>query len=249
MESFLKNIFRNDVDFYSEIAIRTEGLQGVSSDKAAPNFLGKVNKAARQKAKAYSLGLAYGMSPYKLKFELNCSEQEATRLASSYMTAFPDLALWIKQAHQDAQTRGYVKTEAGRMRHLEQVKILRKKWGSSIDHDLELYKMYHRDSIMYAKAKADRKVYKNLLNNSVNFLVQGLAATIVNQACIEIQKRLAGHKSRLVGAIHDEAILEVHGSELDWVPAMVKEVMETVYPLSVPLRVEPQLGDTYAECK
>jgi DNA polymerase I-like protein with 3'-5' exonuclease and polymerase domains len=72
----LKDIFRNNMDFYSTIAIRTEGLTGVSADKSADNFLGKVDKQVRQKAKAYSLGVPYGLEAFKLSTMLDNSVEE-----------------------------------------------------------------------------------------------------------------------------------------------------------------------------
>lgn len=244
-DASLQNIFNSGVDFYSEVAIRTEGLQNVSSIKSDPTYLAKVDKVKRQKAKSYALGIAYGMTGYKLKFELGCSEQEADQLVKDYLDAFPGLASWIKQTHADTLARGYVETQTGRRRHLEQAKALRSKWGPSIGHDLELWKMYHRDAGVYAAAKADRRVYKNLLNNAVNFQVQGLAASIVNRAAIELAKR--GFK--IIAQIHDEIVFELPNTQLEAASVIVKQVMESILPLSVPLRTTPQIGNNYRECK
>ena len=74
----LQEIFNNDWDFYSTVAIRTENLEaqidrfpnGVSADKSSPVFLKKLDPVARNKAKAYSLGIAYGMESYALSMGL-----------------------------------------------------------------------------------------------------------------------------------------------------------------------------------
>ncbi len=241
----LQNIFKEGTDFYSTVAISTERLTGYSANKAAENFLGKKNKVARQKAKSYALGIAYGMTGYKLKFELGCSETEADKLVRDYLDAFPGLDAWIKQTHQDVLARGYVETQTGRRRHLEQAKAIRSKWGSCISHDLELWKVYHNDAAMYTKAKADRRVYKNLLNNAVNMQVQGLAASIVNRAAIELAKR----GLRIIGQIHDELLFEIENAQIETLSVVIKDVMENILPLSVPLRTVPQVGKNYKECK
>jgi len=66
----LQEIFNNGWDFYSTVAIKTEKLEGVSADKKADNYLKKLDPVKRNKAKAYSLGLAYGMEDYALAMSL-----------------------------------------------------------------------------------------------------------------------------------------------------------------------------------
>jgi DNA polymerase I-like protein with 3'-5' exonuclease and polymerase domains len=101
----LRNIFRKGHDFYSTIAIATEKLEGLSPDKLAANYLGKVNKPLRQKAKAYSLGIPYGMSGYALGKTLEVSTEEAEALVEGYLSGFPDLRNWMETS------RDYVKAE------------------------------------------------------------------------------------------------------------------------------------------
>jgi len=240
----LQNIFNSDVDFYSEVAIKTERLTGVSSDKSAPNYLGKVNKAARQKAKAYSLGLAYGMTAYKLKFEIECDEKEAEQLVQDYYNAFPQLKQFMDQSVNSAETLGYVKTQTGRIRHLNEVKAIFDKYGPSIRNDLELWKTYNGTST-YAQAKMDRKTYKNGVNNAINFQIQGLAASIVNRAAIKLAKQ----GLIPVCQVHDELVYDLPITDISEKCQQIQAVMQNILPLTVPLRTEPQLGDNYAQCK
>jgi len=86
----LKDIFNNDLDFYSHIAIKTEKLEGVSAHTKAPNFLKKVNPVKRQQAKSYSLGVPYGMSGYALAMTLDIPAKEGDRLVEGYLDGFPD---------------------------------------------------------------------------------------------------------------------------------------------------------------
>jgi DNA polymerase I len=250
-DSKLQLIFTKGYDFYSEVAIMTEHLAGVSSDKSAPNYLGKVNKAARQKAKAYSLGIAYGMTGYKLQFEIGVPQDEAERLVQAYLHAFPDLASWMVRSQDDACYHGRVRTQTGRVRHLRMAQVLFAKYGARLRDSLQLWKDYHDTPDVYAQAKADRKTYINQLNNAINFQIQGLAASIMNRAAISIARHFKQNsfRSKIVGQIHDELLFDVDESERIKVAEVVKHIMENVYPLTVPLVTVPQFGASYAECK
>ena len=76
----LQEIFDNGWDFYSYVAIQTENLEGVSADKKADNYLKKLDPVKRNKAKAYSLGVAYGMEAYALKMTLGVDQKTAEGL-------------------------------------------------------------------------------------------------------------------------------------------------------------------------
>lgn len=234
----LRNIFLSNKDFYSEIAKMTEGLTEVS-------------KEARQRAKAYALGIPYGMSGYKLKFQINTDDKTADKLVQNYLNAFPKLNEWIKNSKAQAKMLGRVNIEGGRVRHLLQCKELYDKYGSVIDDDLELYKRYHDYPAVYTKAKLDRKIYKNLVNNAVNVQVQGYAATILSRSTIAINRSLAkqGLKAKLVLSIHDELVYDTPEDELNEVCRTIQHFMETTTKLTVPLVAIPVIGDRYSQCK
>lgn len=250
-DAALAEIFNTGKDFYSEVAIRTERLKDVTSDKASERYLGKVNKAARQKAKSYALGIAYGMTGYKLKFEIGVDAETADQLVKDYLNAFPGLARWMNASKDKAVTHGFVKTETGRVRHLHQAQVIFNKYGSRINDDLQLWHSFHDYPSVYAEAKIARKTYKNLLNNAINFQVQGLAASIVNRASIAIARRLKteGLKAAICMQVHDELVLNVPDEELEPVCTLLSHIMETIVKLTVPLRTVPQIGNNYKECK
>lgn len=242
-DSALQDIFRQGADFYSTVAIRTEHIRGASPVKGLPNYLGLIAKNTRQRAKTYALGIAYGMSGYKLKFEIGVDADVAEDLVRRYLAAFPKLKEWIDKTHLGVIEHGKVQTLTGRVRHLPEIQRLHKFYGPAIRDDLLLWKRYHKSTTLYTEAKAARKVAKNQLNNAVNFQVQGLAASIVNRAAIQLSKY------RIIGQIHDELLFEVPISELENTCNDIKQVMENVMPLSVPLRTVPQAGVTYRDCK
>lgn len=247
----LQEIFQSGVDFYSEVAIRTERLQGVSSIKTEPSYLGRVDKVARQKAKAYALGIAYGMTGYKLQFEIGVPQNEAEQLVKDYLAAFPSLHKWMETSKDEARIHGFVRSQAGRVRHLPRAGQLHKKYGVRLSDSLHLWKDYNNHPALYEQAKADRREYINLLNNAINFQVQSLAASIINRAAIEIARTLKSEKlaSRLVMQVHDELVLDVPKEECERVCTIVKHTMENVNKLTVPLRTTPQIGTNFKECK
>lgn len=238
----LRNIFRKGHDFYSTIAIATEKLEGVSADKKADNYLGKVNKPLRQKAKAYSLGVPYGLSPYALAKSLDVSQEEAEELYKGYLDGFPELKKWMSDSKKQAQTEGYVKTQVGRIRHLDKVKKLYSKFGD------KLLDFKFRRSLQnkhgYDKVQEWYRDYKNGINNARNFQIQGLAASIVNRAAIAINKRFKelGIDGLVIAQIHDQLIVDVPQEKADEAKEIVRHLMENVVQLSIDLKAPPELG-------
>lgn len=250
-DSGLCAIFNTGLDFYSEIAIRTEGITSMSSDKAADNYLGKRDKPRRQKAKAYALGIAYGMTAYKLKFELNVSEQEADKLVKDYLNAFPKLKETMDELQRSARTKGYVISQGGRVRHMPQAVSLYAKYGDKLSNGLELWKAYNEVPRLYAEAKEAAKTYKNLMNNALNFPIQSLAASIVSRASIAINKEFQaqGIDAILIMNIHDELVAECANQDVSKVCEIMQRNMENIVKLNVPLKAVPQIGKKYSETK
>ena len=247
----LKNIFRKGHDFYSTIAIATEGLEGVSADKKAENYLGKVDKPLRQKAKAYALGVPYGMSAYALGKTLGIETEEAERLIAQYLDGFPDLKRWMQESDEKAQKYGMVSSEVGRIRHVPRVKHLYKKHKNRLmdwKYRAKLVKEYGRK---YGKDEAKKLVntaygdYKNQINNCKNFQIQSLAASIVNLAAIEINREL--NKRDIDGwvalQIHDQLVVNVPEEHQDECRELVQDIMENNYKMSINLKAEAQLAE------
>jgi DNA polymerase I-like protein with 3'-5' exonuclease and polymerase domains len=248
----LRNIFRQGLDFYSEICIRTEGLKDkYSSLKTADNYLGKVAKELRQKAKSYSLGIPYGLSGYKLQFEIGCTQEEGDRLVEAYLEAFPDLRKWMQATQVQVVEQGYVRSQAGRIRHMPRAAEYKRKYGLAILDSLELYKMYHQDSNIYEHMKGVRRELKNYINNGNNFQIQSLAASIVNRASVAINKQFIekGIDALIVLNIHDELVVECREDAVDSVKEIMQQNMENIMPLSLQLHAEPHAAKTYSETK
>ena len=117
----LQEIFANNYDFYSYVAIQTEKLEGVSADKSADNYLKKLDPVKRNKAKAYSLGVAYGMEDFALSKTLDVDQKTAKELIKGYLTGFPGLAKWRENSRKQVKEKGFIKNYVGRVRHLPRV--------------------------------------------------------------------------------------------------------------------------------
>lgn len=257
----IRDIFRMGHDFYSTIAIVMENIQGVSADKKAPNYLGKVDKPRRQAAKPPSLGIPYGMEAYALGKTLGISTAEAQKKIDGYRGGFPSLSNWMDTSEEFVKEHGFIKTEAGRIRHLPRVREIYKKHGDSLldwryRNDL-IIKLARKMPIPFNEAKQEAKKlvtnmyrdYKNGLNNAKNFQIQGLAASIVNAACIAIAKEFKkrGIDGYVCAQIHDQAIFNVAKSQVEEAKKIIQELMENTTKLSIPLKAPPSVAMNWKE--
>ena len=246
----LRNIFRKGHDFYSTIAIATEKLEGVSADKKALNYLGKVNKPLRQSAKAYSLGIPYGLSPYALSKSLDVDIEEAQRLYDGYLGGFPELRKWMDNSKDFVHKNGYIKTKLGRCRHLPKVKELYEVHGEKLldfkyRNKLQAqYQRIHRLSKAEAKDKVTNiyRDYKNGVNNSRNFQIQGLSASIVNRAMIQINRELINREidGWVCATVHDQIIVDCPEERIEECKELVEDIMCNIVKLSVDLKAPPE---------
>lgn len=245
----LKDIFRNNHDFYSTVAIATERLEGVSADKEADNYLGKVDKPLRQKAKAYSLGIPYGLEAFKLSKELNIPQRTAERLIRQYLSAYPELHKWMKNSNKACYTDGYIRSEAGRVRHMPKAPKI---WYAHKDYildSLELWKKFNDNPREYSKMKFLRKEMRNYLNNAKNFQIQSLAASITNRSCIAIARELKRLKIKgyICCQTHDQIIVRVPEEYAEKCKRMVQYLMENTYKISLKLEAPAQIARDFYE--
>ena len=238
----LKDIFRNNWDFYSTIAIKTEKLNQYSPDKKAPNFLRKLEPKLRNKAKAYALGIPYGMGAYALGMTLGIPTKEAKKLVDGYLNGFPELKTWMERSKKQAKEKGYVSTQVGRIRHLPKVKAIYDKVGDDLlDWNIkkEMERQYGVDKI-----KNLSRDYINGLNNSCNVQIQGLAASIVNRAALAINRKFKELNIRgwVCAQIHDQLVIEVEHARSEEAARIVQDLMENTTKLSIDLKAPPTLA-------
>ena len=227
----LKDIFSNNWDFYSTIAIKTEKLEGVSPDTRAPNFLKKIDPVKRQTAKSYSLGIAYGMSGYALAMTLGIPPKEADKLVEGYLDGFPDLRKWREDSRAFVKANGYVKNKVGRIRHLPVAKEIYQVMGDKL-LEFQYKRLMEKEYGVEAVTKL-YKDYKNALNNCLNFQIQSLAASVVNRAAIQINRRFKENNidGQVIAQIHDQLVCQVKEEDTKKACEIVQDCMENTTKL------------------
>ena len=244
----LKDIFRSGCDFYSTIAIATEKLVGASAFKKDNNYLGRTDKLVRQRAKAYALGIPYGLEAYGLSKQLEVHQSEAKLLIDNYLNAYPQLKAWMERTNEKVKTIGEVRSQAGRVRHMPKAPKIWNDNGPIILDSLKLWTKWN-GSKKYAEKKLEAKEMKKALNNGKNFQIQSLAASITNRACIAIARELKrkGVKGHVCAQIHDQIVVRVPKSEAKQWRKSVQFIMENTYKISIPLKAPAEISKDFYE--
>jgi DNA polymerase I-like protein with 3'-5' exonuclease and polymerase domains len=243
----LKDIFRNNWDFYSTIAIKTEKLDQYSPDKKADNYLRKLAPKVRNKAKAYALGIPYGMGAYALGKNLEISTKEAKVLVEGYLNGFPELRKWMDNSAKFVKENGYIRTQVGRIRHLPKVKAIYDQVGDGmLDYNFVKELEYDHGAEAVKSIKRD---FVNGVNNSRNVQIQGLASSIVNRAAIAINRKFkeVGIKGWVCAQIHDQIICEVEEAKAQQAAEVVKDCMENTTKLSIALKAPPAIAHNWRD--
>jgi DNA polymerase I-like protein with 3'-5' exonuclease and polymerase domains len=244
----LREIFRKGWDFYSTVAIQTENLEGVSADKKADNYLKKLDPIKRNKAKAYSLGIAYGMEAYALKMTLGVDQKEAERLIKGYLDGFPQLAEWRERSREEVKAYGRITNYVGRIRHLPRVKQYYEKFDNKLmdwRFRKQLEGTYGKDKVI--KAYRD---FRNGLNNCLNFQLQSLAAAVVNRAALVINRKAKelGIDACVQAQVHDQLIINCDKKDVAMFAPIVQEIMENTTKLpGVTLKAPPEISDNWRD--
>lgn len=180
----------------------------------------EVTKEMRYKSKAVNFGIIYGQSKYGLAKAIGISNAEAGEFIDKYFATYPRVKAYMEGIVREVEKQGYVETIFGRKRYLET--------------ELSSSNAMIRE---FAKRAA------------INQPMQGTAADLMKIAMIDFAKKLKEHnlKSKMIMQVHDELVVEVLKSELDEVKTLVKEAMELNQPLSVPLVVDINVGETWKE--
>ena len=244
----LQEIFDNGWDFYSYVAIQTEKLEGVSADKKADNYLKKLDPVKRNKAKAYSLGVAYGMEAYALKMTLDVDQKTAEGLIKGYLDGFPGLAKWRENSRRQVKDHGFIKNYVGRVRHLPKVKKIYENFGERMmdwRFRKRLEEQYGRDKVI--KVYRD---YRNGLNNCLNFQLQSLAAAVVNRAALQINRKAKelGIDACVQAQVHDQLIINCDEKDVEMFAPYVQKIMETTTQLpGVTLKAPPEIANNWRD--
>jgi len=223
-------------------------LEGVSPDKKADNYLKKLDPVKRNKAKAYSLGIAYGMEAYALKMTLGVDQKTAEGLIQGYLDGFPQLKEWRENSRRQVKDHGFIKNYVGRVRHLPRVKKIYDKFGDRMmdwRFRKELEAQYGKDQVI--KAYRD---YRNGLNNCLNFQLQSLAAAVVNRAALQINRKAQelGIDAKVQAQVHDQLIINVDEKDAEMFAPIVQDIMQKTTELpGVTLKAPPEISNNWRD--
>jgi DNA polymerase-1 len=176
----------------------------------------EVSSNIRRKAKAINFGIIYGISAFGLAKDIGCGVAEASKIISNYFANFPQVKQYLDDCIEFAKTNGFVATMFGRRRYIK-----------------ELYS--NNNNVVAFATRA-----------AMNMPMQGSSADIIKKAMIEIDREFtAKHlESKMVLQIHDELVFDCVPDETDTVQKIIKDKMETVVKLCVPLTVDITVGET-----
>ncbi|EPD77719.1 DNA polymerase I [Atopobium sp. oral taxon 199] len=180
-----------------------------------------VTPELRSRAKAVNFGIVYGQQAYGLATSLKIPRSEAQDMIDRYFAAYPGVRAYLDESVRIAHKKGYAVTMYGRKRHIRE------------------FAQHNRQLIAFGERTA------------MNHPMQGSAADIIKIAMIRVEKRLREESlaSKLILQIHDELDLEVPNAEIETVSRLVKETMEGVTTLKVPLIADVSYGPNWAEAK
>ncbi|MBQ6612407.1 MAG: DNA polymerase I, partial [Alistipes sp.] len=179
----------------------------------------EVTSSERRSAKTANFGIIYGISAFGLAQRLDISNREAKELITNYFDTYPGVKKYMDDVVAKATNDGYVTTMFGRRRQLPDI------------------------------ASSNRTVRGLAERNAINAPIQGSAADIMKLAMAEIARRfkLEGIRSKMIMQVHDEVVIDTLLSELDSVKRIVKEAMENVTQLGVPLIAEVNSANNWLD--
>lgn len=182
--------------------------------------LNKVTSAQRRVAKTVNFGVLYGQSPYGLAQTLGIDQKVAAEYINQYFIKHPGIMNYCNRMIDLAHKEGKVETLFGFTRALPNI----------------------------------NSPYRNMADSeermAINAPVQGTAAEVLKLAMIELDKKLESKKGpRMLLTVHDELVVESPKAMAPEISKLVKDIMENVIQLCIPLKAEVGFGENWAEAK
>jgi len=174
----------------------------------------------RRVAKVINFGVIYGLSAFGLAQQLGIDQREAAKFIAAYFERYSGVKKMLDRQIAEVRRTGFTKSMFGRIRPIPEI--------NSPQPSLRNF--------------AER--------TAMNTPMQGAAADLIKLAMIELDKRLArGFKSRMILQVHDELLFEAPEKEIPRLTEVVKEVMQGVHELRVPLVVDTKVGPNWRDMK
>ena len=187
--------------------------------------LDKVTKEMRSAAKTINFGVLYGQGAYGLAAQTGMTQFEAKEFIAKYFEKFDGVKQYMDGILKEARKTGYVETIFGRRRYIPELK----------------------SSNFQLRAAGERM--------AINMPIQGAEADIVKLGMIEVYDRLrecmewARGEIKIILQVHDEIVVEVREGLEEKVSGIMKESMENVYKLSIPIVVDVSVGKRWGDLK
>jgi DNA polymerase I len=179
----------------------------------------EVTPDMRRKAKEVNFGILYGIGIFGLKTRLGVSQSHAKEIIDTYFSSFKKVKDYMESSVESARKKGFAETLIGRRRFMKNINS-------------------NNRTIRSFEERA-----------AINMPIQGTAADMIKLAMINIHKELGKRKARtrMVLQVHDELVFDAHKGEIDEVRPLIKEIMETSFPLNVPVIVDTGIGDNWLD--
>ncbi len=180
-----------------------------------------VTKTQRRIAKAVNFGIIYGISSYGLATNAKISNSEAKTFIENYLNTYPGIKEYMDSTISKAHEYGYVKT------------------------------MMNRRRVIPELSNKNYMIRQSGERMALNAPIQGTSADLIKKAMVNIHRRLKQEhfESKMILQIHDELIFDTKIEEKDRLIKLIKEEMENVVTLKVPLKVEISSGKTWCQAK
>ncbi len=178
-----------------------------------------VDSDMRGMAKTVNFGIIYGMSPYGLSQSLKIDVNKAKEFIDSYFERYPEVKIYMESLIEEARQNGYVTTLLGRRRYIPEIN------------------------------SPDMRMRQFAERTAINTPIQGSAADIIKVAMISIHERLSKKKltAKMIMQVHDELVFDVPKKELKEVYEIVKDGMENIIKLKVPVEARVEVGENWLE--
>ena len=179
-----------------------------------------VTDEQRRRAKAVNFGLIYGMSAFGLAKQIGVGREEAQHYITRYFERYPGVLEYMERTRSQAKQQGYVETLFGRRLHLPEI-----------------------NSPNHMRQKAAERT-------AINAPMQGTAADIIKKAMINIhqwQQQTANSPACMIMQVHDELVFEIKEKALNECREKIRDFMEHVVELSVPIQVQIGVGPNWDE--
>lgn len=212
--------FELDEDIHSLVASQVFGVP-----------LDEVTSAMRRSAKAVNFGVIYGQSPFGLAKGLGISQEDAARFIDEYFATYRGVTEFMVRTLDECRRTGHVTTILGRRRAIQGVRPV--------------------DQLSLLTDTPSRRPLALPERTAVNTVIQGSAADVIKLAMIAVSRRLRSEKldARMILQIHDELVFEVAPSDVDCLAALLRDEMQSVFPLRVPLKIDVKWGDNWADAE